>query len=83
MSSSAAADTSSETTSASASTNVPPGVNMPKKKDPRLRNLQAPPPREFFDSAEYEVQKHRAQNDKKLQSDLRTAAMSREHPGVR
>jgi hypothetical protein len=62
---------------------APAGVNMPKKKDPRLRGLQAPPPREFFDSAEYEVQKHRAQNDTKLQNDLRSAAMTREHPGIR
>lgn len=74
---------SSQVPPPAASHTAPPGVSMPKKKDPRLRGLQAPPPREFFDSAEYEVQKHRAQNDTKLQNDLRSAAMTREHPGIR
>lgn len=61
---------------------APAGVDMPKKKDPRLRELQAPPKKEFFDSAEYEIQKHATKNDAKLQSDLRKAAMSSQHAGV-
>ncbi|KAG5471021.1 hypothetical protein CUR178_02328 [Leishmania enriettii] len=36
---------------------VPPGVNMPKKRDPRLRQVQAPQQQKFFDSADYEVRK--------------------------
>ncbi|KAG5470603.1 hypothetical protein LSCM1_01849 [Leishmania martiniquensis] len=36
---------------------VPPGVNMPKKRDPRLRQMQAPQQQKFFDSADYEVRK--------------------------
>ncbi|EAN80466.1 uncharacterized protein TEOVI_000136100 [Trypanosoma equiperdum] len=39
----------------------PPGVKMPKKRDPRLRNLQQPGQKQFFDSADYEV---RRQGDK-------------------
>ncbi|KEG14840.1 hypothetical protein DQ04_00281030 [Trypanosoma grayi] len=35
----------------------PPGVNMPKKRDPRLRGVQQPPQKQFFDSADYEVRK--------------------------
>ncbi|KAH8603361.1 hypothetical protein ERJ75_001829400 [Trypanosoma vivax] len=40
---------------------VPPGVKMPKKKDPHLRNLQQPQQRQFFDSADYEVRRYQAQ----------------------
>jgi hypothetical protein len=36
---------------------APPGVNMPKKRDPRLRQMQAPQQQQFFDSADYEVRK--------------------------
>lgn len=42
---------------------APPGVDMPKKKDPRLRELQAPTHKAYFDSADYEVQ--RQQNKSK------------------
>eukprot|EP00796_Vickermania_ingenoplastis_P013225 gene13225-9071_t len=38
---------------------APPGTNMPKKIDPRLRGVKAPPSKEFFDSADYEVRKQR------------------------
>lgn len=38
---------------------APPGTNMPKKIDPRLRGVKAPPGKEFFDSADYEVRKQR------------------------
>ncbi|CCW62847.1 unnamed protein product [Phytomonas sp. EM1] len=38
---------------------IPPGVNMPKKPDPRLRKLQAPQTKQFFDSADYEVRRQR------------------------
>lgn len=37
----------------------PPEINMPKKIDPRLRKVQAPQSKEFFDSADYEVRKQR------------------------
>ncbi|CBZ29593.1 conserved hypothetical protein [Leishmania mexicana MHOM/GT/2001/U1103] len=40
---------------------VPPGVNMPKKRDPRLRQMQAPQQQKFFDSADYEVRKQQQQ----------------------
>ena len=61
--------------------NAPPGVNMPKKKDPNLRRLQQAPKKEFFDSAEYEVQKHAARNDNAKQAGLRDAAMNSQHAG--
>ncbi|KAI5687603.1 hypothetical protein MNV84_06660 [Leishmania braziliensis] len=41
---------------------APPGVNMPKKRDPRLRQVQAPPQQKFFDSADYEVRKQQHQD---------------------
>ncbi|TPP43722.1 hypothetical protein CGC20_34360 [Leishmania donovani] len=37
---------------------APPGVNMPKKRDPRLRQMQAPQQQKFFDSADYETVAH-------------------------
>lgn len=37
----------------------PQGVNMPKKIDPRLRSIKAPPPNTYFDSADFEVRKQR------------------------
>ncbi|CAG9580332.1 conserved hypothetical protein [Leishmania major strain Friedlin] len=40
---------------------APPGVNMPKKRDPRLRQMQAPQQQKFFDSADYEVRKQQQQ----------------------
>lgn len=35
------------------------GKNMPKKIDPRLRGVKAPPSNQFFDSADFEVRKQR------------------------
>ncbi|CAD2216224.1 hypothetical protein ADEAN_000368500 [Angomonas deanei] len=44
--------------------NPPPaGVNMPKKRDPRLKGLQAPVEKQFFDSADYEVRKQQQQGN--------------------
>lgn len=40
---------------------APPGVNMPKKRDPRLRQMQTPQQQQFFDSADYEVRKQQQQ----------------------
>ncbi|KPA84769.1 hypothetical protein ABB37_01256 [Leptomonas pyrrhocoris] len=45
----------------------PPGVNMPKKRDPRLRQMQAPQQQQFFDSADYEVRKQQQQQQQQQQ----------------
>lgn len=39
----------------------PGGVNMPKKRDPRLRGILTPSSKQFFDSADYEVRKQQQQ----------------------
>ena len=46
----------------------PPGVNMPKKKDPRMRALEkgAGTKPEVFDSADYEVKKQAEKDPKRL-----------------
>ncbi|KAK7199804.1 hypothetical protein NESM_000027400 [Novymonas esmeraldas] len=44
---------------------APPGVNMPKKRDPRLRQMQAPQQQQFFDSADYEVRKQQQQQQQR------------------
>ncbi|GET91541.1 hypothetical protein, conserved [Leishmania tarentolae] len=46
---------------------APPGVNMPKKRDPRLRQMQAPQQQKFFDSADYEVRKQQQQQQRDSQ----------------
>ncbi|CAJ1991743.1 cAMP-regulated phosphoprotein/endosulfine conserved region containing protein [Leishmania donovani] len=46
---------------------APPGVNMPKKRDPRLRQMQAPQQQKFFDSADYEVRKQQQQQPSQQQ----------------
>ncbi|KPI87421.1 hypothetical protein ABL78_3505 [Leptomonas seymouri] len=45
----------------------PAGVNMPKKRDPRLRQMQAPQQHQFFDSADYEVRKQQHQQQQQQQ----------------
>ncbi|EAN83433.1 hypothetical protein C3747_121g214c [Trypanosoma cruzi] len=40
---------------------APAGVNMPKKRDPRLRGVQQPQEKQFFDSADYEVKRQQQQ----------------------
>ena len=53
---------------------------MPKKKDPRMRALekQNGGEQKYFDSAEYEVQRQRAQNPEAKQA-LREAAEKSPH----
>ena len=54
---------------------------MPKKKDPRLRAQAQPPQRQFFDSAEYEVQ--RAQAKSTLQKkEITTQQSLKPHVGL-
>ncbi|KAG5496261.1 hypothetical protein JKF63_02562 [Porcisia hertigi] len=47
---------------------VPPGVSMPKKRDPRLRQMQAPQQQRFFDSADYEVRKQQQHSSQQQQT---------------
>lgn len=57
----------------------PDGTNMPMKKDPRMRKLeqQSTAPK-IFDSADYEVQKQRAHDEKAKQA-LKEAAEKAPH----
>ena len=59
----------------------PPNALMPKKKDPRLRELQkAQTDKRFFDSADYEVSKAHTPSNRK--GDLLTAARNAPHAGI-
>ena len=47
---------------AQSTTNGPNPAMMPKKKDPRMRALEKPTGKQYFDSADYEVKKHQMAN---------------------
>lgn len=53
---------------------------MPRKKDPRMRNIQAQNTTDkVFDSADYEVQRQKTTNDTSAREHLRDAASKAPH----
>ncbi|CCW70682.1 unnamed protein product [Phytomonas sp. Hart1] len=55
---------------------IAPGINMPKKRDPRLRGIQAPQTKQFFDSADYEVRRQQNVSAPQLQPQAQTRPTS-------
>lgn len=68
------------TATATAPAEQPAVSAMPKKKDPRLRAAQqSQTQKQFFDSADYETQKQKAQSDPKLVAQLKAKAAQSPH----